>query len=190
MYPIIIMSIENDSDKEFMEWLYKKYYPLMRKKAYEIVMDNRVVEDIINDAIIKLIKNIDTLKKLECHRLTSYIVYTIRNISINFITKRDRHNKKIFYGLDDDVSESIEDTKTYKPSEFIIIKENIDELGEAISRLSKMDQEILFYKYNLEMDNNDIANTFNISKDNVRKRLQRARQRALKELMKEGYKIE
>ena len=51
MYPVIIMSIEDDSDREFMEWLYGEYYLLMRKKAYEIVMDDNVVDDIINDTL-------------------------------------------------------------------------------------------------------------------------------------------
>ncbi|HHV46246.1 MAG TPA: hypothetical protein GXX53_05055 [Tissierellia bacterium] len=51
MYPVIIMFIEDDSDREFMEWLYGEYYLLMRKKAYEIVMDDNVVDDIINDTL-------------------------------------------------------------------------------------------------------------------------------------------
>lgn len=51
MYPVIIMFIEDDSYREFMEWLYGEYYLLMRKKAYEIVMDDNVVDDIINDTL-------------------------------------------------------------------------------------------------------------------------------------------
>ena len=58
MYPMIIMTIENDSDREFMERLYKNYYPLMKKKAYDITRDNDVVEDIINDATIRLIEKL------------------------------------------------------------------------------------------------------------------------------------
>ncbi|GFN35728.1 RNA polymerase sigma factor [Tepidimicrobium xylanilyticum] len=162
----------------------------MRKKVYEIVMDNSVVDDIINDVIIRLIKNIDTIQKLECHKLTSYIVYTIRSVSFNFINKRNRYNKRIFYGLENDLSETIEDTEASQPDELVIIGEEIDELGKAITRLSAIDQEILFYKYNLEMSTADIASIFNISKDNVRKRLQRARQRALRELKKGDYKVE
>ena len=189
MYPIIIMSIENNSDREFIEWIYIEYYPLMKKKAYEIVMDNSVIDDIINEAIIKLIKHIDTLKKLESHRLTSYIVYTIRSVAINFIAKRDQHNNNIFYGLEDDLSVTLEDTDGICPKEAIVIKENIDELGNAISKLAEIDQEILFYKYNLEMSNKDIAHTLNISEDAVRQRLSRAKRRALKILKKEGFEI-
>ncbi|HHV46243.1 MAG TPA: RNA polymerase sigma factor [Tissierellia bacterium] len=190
MYPVIIMFIEDDRDRKFMEQLYEEYYLLMRKKAYEIVMDDSVVDDIINDTIIRLIKYIDTIKKLECHKLTSYIVYTVRSVSIDFINKKSRHNKRMFYGLDNDLSETIEDTEAPQPDEFVIIGEEIDELGKAISRLSEIDQEILFYKYNLEMSTTDIASIFNISKDNVCKRLQRARQRVLKELKKAGHNVE
>lgn len=190
MYPMIIMTIENDSDREFMERLYRNYYALMKKKTYDITKDNDVVEDIINDAIIKLFEKIETLKKLECHKLTSYIVYTIRSVAINFIIKRDISNKNMFYGFEEDLSDVIGYAGTANPEISFINNESIDELGRIIATLSETDQDLLFYKYNLEMNDKEIAAIFNISYDNVRKKLQRARQRALKEIKREDYKVD
>src|SRR5690606_25258732 len=124
---------------------------------YDITRDNDVIEDIINEAIVKLIEKIETIKKLECHKLTSYIVYTIRSISINFISKRDINNKISFLGFEEDLSDNIEDTGTVNPEVSFVIKENINELGKIISKLSESDQDLLFYKYNLEMSNKEIA---------------------------------
>ena len=122
--------------------------------------------------------------------MTSYIVYTIRSVAINFIIKRDINNKNTLYGLEEDLSDNIEDTGTVNPEVSCLINENIEELGRIISTLSESDQDLLFYKYNLEMNDKEIAGIFSISQDNVRKRLQRARQRALKEIKREGYRVE
>ena len=178
MHPLIISTIMNDDDRYFIAQLYEQYYPIMKKKAYEILLDYSIVDDLINDTFIKLIENISTLRSLECCKRASYIVHTIRNISINYNRQHATRSKKMFLGMSDDLIESIPDKLTIE--EICTTREDNIELGEAIEQLSERDRNLLYYKYNLERSDKEIAEIMDISLKNIREYLTRARQRALK----------
>ncbi|ADY54474.1 RNA polymerase, sigma-24 subunit, ECF subfamily [Syntrophobotulus glycolicus DSM 8271] len=179
MYLLIILAIENDEDRYFIAQLYKQYYPLMKKKAYEILHDYSVIDDLINDAFIKLIGKISILRSLECYKRTSYIVNTIRNISINYNKQYAAKSEKMFLGMSDDLMESIPDMK-FAMQEICSTKDDYIELGEAMEQLSKRDRDLLYNKYNLELSDKEIADIMGISLNNIREYLTRARRRAFK----------
>ena len=66
----VIMSIEDDSDKEFMKNIFEKYYATMKKKAYEVTNNRNVVEDIVSEAFVNLIRHIDTVRGLTPNQLS------------------------------------------------------------------------------------------------------------------------
>lgn len=78
MFPLFILAIENDDDRAFIQLLYEQYYPVMKKKAYEISRDYNATNDLVNNSFIKLIDKIPTLRSLDCCKRTAYIVYTIK----------------------------------------------------------------------------------------------------------------
>lgn len=178
MYPVIVSAIKSDDDQSFIMQLYEQYYPIMKKKAYEIVSDYSVVDDLINDTFIKLIENISTLRSLEYCKRTSYIVHTIRNISINYNKQHARMSEKTFLGISDDMVDSIPDKLTVE--EICCTRENYAELAEAIEQLSETDRTLLYCKYNLELSDKEIAEITDIALQNIRAYLTRARRRALK----------
>lgn len=47
MIPYIILTIENDDDREFMADLYRTYHRLLYKEIYEIVQDSWNTEDLM-----------------------------------------------------------------------------------------------------------------------------------------------
>ena len=178
MFPVIISAIENDDDRSFIAQLYEQYYPIMKKKAYELTRDYSITDDLVNDAIIKLIKKIPTLRSLDCYKRTTYIVYTIRGVAINHNRQQAAKSKKVYLGMSDDLMDSIPDTITI--DEICATKEDYRELGEAIGQLSERDRSLLYNKYNLELSDTEIAKIMDIPINNVRVYLMRARQRALK----------
>jgi RNA polymerase sigma-70 factor (ECF subfamily) len=184
MLALIISTIENSDDRNFVFELYIQYYPIMKKKAYEISWDYSIVDDLINDAFIKLIDKISLLRVLECCKRTSYIVYTIKNISIDYIRKRAAKSEKMFLGMSDDLIDSIPDAKL-TVEEICSAKEDYEELGKAIEQLSERDRDLLYYKYNLELRDKEIANIMDLPVNNIREYLTRPRRRALKVLAKE-----
>lgn len=61
-----------------------------------------------------------------------------------------------------------------------------EDLRNAIGRLSERDQLLLTGKYFLELDNRELADILGVKPSGMRVLLFRARNRALKELIKEG----
>lgn len=107
MIGLLITTLESDDDKDFMLDLYKNYYSLVRKTIYNITHDNKDIEDLINDIFIKLIEKISLIRTLGCYKLTTYIVYTARSITANYIKHKKVENKHIYYGDDTDIAEDI-----------------------------------------------------------------------------------
>lgn len=117
------------------------------------------------------------LRTLDSCKIAAYIVYTSRSVAINFIKHRDVERKHIYYGLDTDLAETIivhEDTVENR----VIQAEQIKEMRDAVSRLPEKEKELLYFKYILEMDNNELAEILVIAPASVRQYLTRARRKA------------
>jgi RNA polymerase sigma-70 factor (ECF subfamily) len=188
MVPFAILSISDDNDRDFMKRLYISQYNIMRREAYRVLNRTDVLDDIIQDACLKLIDKIPTLKLLDCCRLHSYVVLTVRSVSINFAKRSDVQRKHTYLGAMDDmkdvISESVaDDGKSVEST--IIYKEKIKQLREAMLLLPERDRQLLEYKYILNMNDAEIAGHFSIKPASVREYLTRARRKALK-IMKEG----
>ena len=173
--------LEN-GDREFISKLVQHY---LKKKAYELTRDISFTDDIIHDAFIKLISKIPILRSLNCYTQTSYIVTTIKNTAINHVRKRNTKADKQFMGEDNDIAESIEDT-AMTAEEAYIIKEDSEDLGELMCKLSERDRDLLYNKYIFEFSNKEISELMDIPINNIRQYLVRARKRALNLLTSEN----
>ncbi|RUT46316.1 hypothetical protein EJP82_12635 [Paenibacillus anaericanus] len=82
--------IEDQDDKAYIAHLYEKYNPLLKKQAHSIIWDYGMVDDLIQDAFSKLIPKIPLLWTLNDYQITSYIVYTLRHVCLDYIRKKSR----------------------------------------------------------------------------------------------------
>lgn len=175
-----------NSDKAFIVELYNNYYSLMKRKSYEICNDLLLAEDMVHEAFLKLSEKIDTLRKLDCCKTASYVVYTVKNVTINHIKKRSNKFHSAAYIYDENVWESITDL-TPQPEELYIKTEELQQLGIAVSKLSENDRDLLYYKYNLELSDKEIASVMGMPEKNVRTYVMRARNRLRKFIYKENF---
>jgi len=182
MIMLMITALESDDDKAFILNLYRNYYGLVRKTVYHITRDADHAEDLANDTFIKLIEKISLIRTLESCSLAAYIVYTSRNVAINFIKHRDVQQKYLYFGEDADLAEKIPSLTDNIVEERILHQEEITELRDAILKLPEKHKELLYFKYILELHDREIADILNIASDSVRQYLTRARREA-KELM-------
>ena len=189
MLPAIILAIENDDDREFMTALYIELYPLMKATSVKIVKDDSVAEDMIHNTVAMLIRNLGTIRDYERKRLVSYIKKAVQNNSINYYNKHIKEGGKTFYGFDDDLAESIPDHSD-SPTDKFELSEEYEELGRTMKLLPEKEREILYLKYNMELDDPKIGDIMSIKKESVRQYLTRARRNAKKLLSKEGAVIE
>lgn len=173
-FPLSILAMENDADRQFMENLYVQYRLPMYRAAMGILKDPYDAEDIINDACIALIRHIDLLRKFGNYRLFAYIMTTTKNLSINLINKRKREKARTF------LSDQSFDIADGEPSaENRVIQEGqIDDLMKSLSHLPQTELNILQMKYLNELTNSEIAHELGMTTDMVRAYLSRARKHA------------
>ena len=183
---VLFATITDPDDRDFMMDLYKGHYGLVRSAILKVIRDRDCLEDLINDTFLKLIGKISILRTLDCCRLVTYVVYTSRSISINFIRQRAVQNKHIYFGLNEDLAERVTDPRETVEDKVVYWEEREDLWG-TILRLPEKDKDLLYFKYVLELHDADIAKILNISPTSVRQYLTRAR-RAAKKLINEEVK--
>lgn len=184
MIPIIILAIENDDDRVFMEGLYLSYNRLMRSEIYKILKDSWATEDVEQNVLEKLIDKIPLLRTMDRARLVNYIIVSSRNNAYNYL----RDNKKItMFSFDDEVDSANinRDNGSRTP---IQLWEASNHLREAWEKLDERSKYVLNLKYTLLKDDAEIARDLGISTPSVRMTVSRARQK-LKNVLDEAEAI-
>ena len=80
MIPIIILSIENEDDREFMSRLYLDYRKRMFAGILGYVSDRSAAEDVLHEAVVKLIGKVELLRTLDEERI-------LRNLRVDELRK-------------------------------------------------------------------------------------------------------
>ena len=169
--PSSILLIENDSDRAFMEKLYINYYKLMYTVALSRVKNSEDAQDVIHDAIIRLIDKIPLLRQKDSCVLRSYIVSTIIRTSINFNIKSTRKKAVV---VEKEVLESFKDEKI-SLEDVVLVAFTNEELVNGLKRLPQRERDLLRWKYFDDLSDEEIAYAMGIGKNSVRQYLTRAR---------------
>ena len=171
LIPWVILVIEDDNDREFMEKLYVHHYKMMYRVARASTESVQEAEDAVSDACVSLIKVIDDLKRFESNVLEGYIVSTVKNAAYSLYRKKKV--RKEVSTSDDFHTNSMEDEHT--PDEGVLWECTIAELMEAMEKLSDADQTAVRMKYFQNSTDEEIANILGVQAITVRSRLTRAR---------------
>ncbi|NLJ59249.1 MAG: sigma-70 family RNA polymerase sigma factor [Tissierellia bacterium] len=171
-----------------IELLFKKYNGLMYITAFRILNDHHLAQDAVQMSFVKLIKNVGLIKDIECNNTKALMVIICRNISIDLYNKRKNNNKIFVEG----VNELIPDY-TYSIDEQLVKDEIIEKLKEKISLLNEPYADIITLKYFFDYSDKEIAKILDITEQNARVRLHRAKRSLInlvkKEKEKEGDEI-
>ena len=174
---MLFLIFDTEEEKQLAIMLYEKYSKFMFKVAFDILNNNYAAEDALQQAFIKISKNLDKIDKFNEIKTRNYIGLITRNTAI------DMYNdiKKQPVPIEDDWA----DIDACDISELIITKETYDRIKKHINSLKSCFREIIFLKFEQDLTYNDIAELLDITPENARKRLERARSQILKLLMEE-----
>ena len=179
-----LSNIADNDDQAFLVGIYKDYFGFVKRTIIKITGSHNDVDDLVNDSFLKLIEKLQTIRLLSREQLTTYIKFTARSIAINYARHRDVVNKYV------DVCAQTDLPELNVPSgpgidEHIVQENELAELSRAITRLPEKQKNILYFKYLLDMTDEQISEVYSISANSVRTYLSRARKDA-KKLMLEG----
>lgn len=170
---IIIMALDGQ-DREYMEWLYTQHHCLMLSTAWRYFKEPSIVDDIVSDSCIALMKNLHTLRGLERNKLRVYIVSTVRNTALNYYTKQKAVNNYVV-NADKEVVDSVADDADFERK--IALKSELAMVWAAISRLPEKEQLIMQLKFSQGLSNESIAENVDLSPSSIAKYISRARDR-------------
>ena len=175
--PVAILSIGNEDDRAFMVRLYVDYRWLMYKVALSVVREPQLAEDMVSQTLCEMIDNLEKIRAVDCCKLRGYIVSFVRNVSVDFVRKRDRQGKYFFL-----TGEEAEVAAEDSVDENLIRMAEIDALKRGFARLSENDRLLLTMKYFDGLSDEEIAARLGVAKASVRTYLMRARNRLCQRL--------
>lgn len=171
---MISMVIENADDQTFICRLYEEYEQLMFWTAAKYLNNIEDRKDAVQDAIIALIRNLETIKRLKDSYLRTYIVYTVESRSINLVKR-----KNIELRLFDDLDSVPVGTSVDMIEDSLLQMTMRHTISDIWTKLSTQDKILLESKYILGYNDNEIGEMLGYKASSVRMYLTRARRKAM-----------
>lgn len=168
--------IDSEDDQIKFNIIFNRYYRLMGFVAKGILKSQDDVEDVVQEALIKIAKNISKISEPESLKTKSFVVLITENTAKDFL----RSNKIISVELTDD---NINEDDLKKDID------TLDELACIILKLPDKYRDMLLLKHYYGFSLLEISKLLGISLSNAQKLEQRVKLK-LKQLCKdEGYEI-
>lgn len=172
MLPIVIMTMPEGEERDYMELLYTQYHRMMLSTAWKYNKDKAAVEDIVSDSCVALMKKVPLLRNLDENSRRSYIVSAVRNTALNYF-KRNKMIHKYVSEADTEALSEIADRHDWERE--IALQLELDAVWAAILQLPEKEREIMRMKYALEMTDAEIAKEIGLSVRSITKYVSRAR---------------
>ncbi len=176
--PFVLLMIENEDDRQFLERAYIQYHRLMYAQALEITRSSEAAEDAVSESLIALINKISLLRTLDCNKLRSYFVITVRHTAISMLNRRKRER----IAPDADLEEI---AGTVRTDERLLARAGVEAIKNAIRALPEREKDIMLMKFFREMSDEEIAGETGLKPVSVRVHLSRARKH-LAQLLERG----
>lgn len=172
-------------NQSFMGDIYQKHERLMYYIAGKYTKDSAQREDIVQTAMLSLLKNEATLHQLPPYSQISYIIAAVRNTAINTI-KREQKEIGRCVPLDD-LTEDFPQTQIPGAEVKYLEKERQEELLAVFREMRDEEQQLLFGRYLMDLSDTELAQMLGCKPSSIRMKLTRAR-RAFVEKLREGGK--
>ena len=167
----------SEEEPSYMAALYDRYKAFLFQKAAHYTDNPQAREDIVQNAVLRLMRNEDKLRALDSPALTTYIALTVRSAALNYFRDEQRDsldalplNETLELGC-----VSWDSSAQYTLEEQMLLGHRDEEVRAAIARLSERDQIALVGKYFLELDNRMLAELLGVTPGTLRTVLCRAR---------------
>ena len=92
MIPIVIMAIEDESDRDYITGLFLKNERSMYAMALKIVKEHHTACDMVSEACLKMIEKIGYLREISVQKQTPYILSIVKNTSFMYLRQRRSEN--------------------------------------------------------------------------------------------------
>ena len=173
---IYLSLIDTPEEKSKFEKLYYAYRYTMKYVAFNILKDDKLSEDALQEAFIRIAKNISKINQEICPQTKAFVVIIIRNVALTMLSKE---TKKSY--ADIDVDDFISNSQTDSLESY-----NCSKIVECIKALPSIYSDILTLKLVYEYSAKEISLLLKLPDETVKKRIQRGLVILQEALKKEG----
>ncbi len=159
------------------EKIWLEYSRLMLYIARGFFTDEPTAQDAVSDAILRIIENIDRFDEIPSPLAKGLVIIITKNICRDKMKKAELRTTEL--GEEADTAPS--------PEALMISEETVNGIMACLSKLPDSYADILRLKIVYHLSDVRIAKVLNISHQNVRTRLSRARTALIKIAKEEGY---
>lgn len=169
-------------DKEFFQEFYGEYKGFLFYIANKYTRNQSDCEDIVQDAVVRLMCNISSIRDLNKFKTAKYIALTVRSAWLDLVKKqKDTHE----IPLDEAILESMIELDPLSSRDPSDLQLEVIHLKQSLSQKEWM---ILEGKYLLGYDQEELSRMIGVSPDSVRMTLCRARSNARSILLSDAEK--
>lgn len=143
--------------------------------AFHVLNDHQLAQDAVQMSFVKIIDTMKIINDVECNKTKAFLVIICRNISINMYKKRKRNNPITIEEIEDSLPDH-----TCNLDDQMINFERLSALKEKIKMLYEPYADIITLKYIFDYSEKEIAKILDISEQNARVRLHRAKNSLIK----------
>lgn len=165
MLTFYLSLIDTQEDKSKFELVYNQYSKLMKQVAINQLRDDKLAEDAVHDAFIRLINRLDDIEDVDSPKTKNLIIIITKNTAIDLYRKWIKDKAVNFSDNEETVNLSDNSLDDYSAGEIVSI---LDCLPEKYS-------EILMLTFVHNLKPREIADLIGIKPTAVSKRLERAK---------------
>jgi RNA polymerase sigma-70 factor (ECF subfamily) len=169
----LILTIQDENDKNFVEKLYYQYRKKIYLTALKILKNPADAEDCLQDVFWSILEHLELFQSAEKDQLIKLLVVCTRNNAINVYYKKKKIQESTD-SVEDDI-EKIPDFNAISADKILLNHENQKRIFEMIKELNPIYQDIIYLRYHYGMKHADIAHFLNISENLVKTRYCRAK---------------
>ena len=160
-------------DRLFFDQFYDAYKRYIFRCAAQLTQSTQDCEDVFQDTVLRLLKNIHVLRQLEHKKTFAYIFLTAKSAWVDHLRKNARLNTVSF----DAISQDAAPDKFFASSD-VLDWENYSDTAQLKSELTAREWAVLEGKYLLGYSQEELAQLLDVSTDSIRMILSRVRKKA------------
>ncbi len=172
----IILAIQDENDRNFVEELYEKYKDRIYYRAKKLLKNESDLEECVQDVVIAIIQKVEKLRGCDEDHIKNYLMKCTKNIATekyNDNAKRYRNEISISE-VQPEKDMDIPDLNEFM-EQLIISEEAVRSIAKILDEMDPLYGDILYFKSFMRMKNTEIAKMLNIPVNTVNQRIFRAR---------------
>ena len=185
MLPIVTGLIQGPEDRDIITDFFQKHKTLLYAEARKYLSVQEDVEDVVYEAIARIIDKMDVFRNLTPIQQQQYGKVTVRNLSYGLLKKRARLTADPF----EDVDNYLLADEEQLPDNAVHRKMKLEQVRRIWALMPVEDRLLLEQKYILKWSDKELAERLGIQTQSVRMRLTRAKRNVTQLMREQGFQI-